>query len=718
VRLHQQIGEALEQLAPEERGPHLAELAHHYFEAATGSDALQKAIDFAAQAGLRSTEQLAYEEAAAHYDRAVRALALKGDDEPRRCELLLELGASRFNAGEFRLARETFRQAGDLAEGLGLPRELARAALGFGGDLSFEVGVIDSVLIALLERALALLGEEDSALQASLMARLAEALAVSPQRERAAGLGEQAVQMARRVGDKAVLAGVLAKTLWAWAGPDNVDAQLATAREIVALAEETGAATTLFDGYHWMFAGLYERRDVAAARATMEVRTRLADQIRQPYYLWETAMGQAEQAFLDKPVSEIEPLVWQALEVGQATQNASAVQEFGAQIYYVRLFQGRAGEIRAAIEGFADFSPQLPAFRCGLLWIYCELGRDDDARREFERLAVNDFADIPRDLFWLGCVEMLADACAYLGDEQRAAALYEVLAPYEDHNIVVGGWGVPRGSAHRQLGVLAATLSRFDQAAAHFEAALERDVETGSPYALAKARCDYASMLLRREQPGDRERALALLEEARLAAEHLEFKSLLDREAELRSAATGEAAALPATRRGSRFGQRAALVASEAKAAVSTRGRATIARFFGDASDDELEHRFGSPLAQRALLTAMAHSFQPRLAFGFEGEIAYELIHANRPGGAGESDWWTIRIEGGKAVARKRPAEAPAVTVHMSVPVFVRLFSGDDDPVAAMLDGRLAADGDLVLGARLTEMFGAVSPSEVLLETG
>ena len=202
ARIHQQIAEALEDVAPEERGLHLAELAHHYFEAATSGDAFQKAIDYAAEAGMRSTEQLAYEDAIAHYERAVHALALKGGDEARRCELLLALGESRFNAGEIKLARETFRQAGDLAEQLQLPSELARAALGFGGDLSFEVGVVDPVLITLLERALMLLGEEDSALRASVMARLAEALAITPRREQAASIAEEAVAVARRVGNK------------------------------------------------------------------------------------------------------------------------------------------------------------------------------------------------------------------------------------------------------------------------------------------------------------------------------------------------------------------------------------------------------------------------------------------------------------------------------------------------------------------------------------
>jgi class 3 adenylate cyclase/tetratricopeptide (TPR) repeat protein len=717
VRLHERIGEALEGLAPAERGLHLAELAHHYFEAATASDVLQKAIDYATQAGLRSTEQLAYEEAAAHYERAVRALALKGTDEPRRCELLLDLGDSRFNAGEFRLGRESFRQAADLAEQLGLADELGRAAVGFGGHVYFDVGVIDPVLNSLLERALTVLGEKDSALRARVMGRLAEALAISPQRERAADLAEQAVEMARRVGDKAVLAEVLVRTVWAWASPDNVDEQLATAREIIELAKEAGAMRTLSGGYGWQRGASFERGDVEAADRALEAFSWLAGQIREPYNLWIAAMFEAARAFLDKPLSELEPLVWRALEVGQATQNPSAVQLFCVQILYVRVFQGRAAEVRAGCEGFAAFSPQIPGVRCALAWVYGELGHDDNARREFERLAVNDFGDLPRDVFWLGCLELLADVCAHLGDQRRAARLYEVLAPYADHYVVISEWSVPRGSAQRALGVLAATMSRFEQAAAHFEAALEREAETGSPYALAKARCDYASMLLTRDQPGDRERAGELLAEALETAERLEYAGLVPRAQALRHELTGEPAPVP-TRQRARLGERASLIASEAKAAVSTRGRTTIARLLGDASDAALERRFSSPIVQRVLFAALARSFQPRLAFSFEGEIAYELTHPARANGAGESDWWTISVKGGNAVARQRRAEAPALTLHLSVPVFVRLISGEDEPVAAILERRVSAEGDLVLGARLTEMFGAVSPSDVLSATG
>jgi hypothetical protein len=224
-------------------------------------------------------------------------------------------------------------------------------------------------------------------------------------------------------------------------------------------------------------------------------------------------------------------------------------------------------------------------------------------------------------------------------------------------------------------------------------------------------------MLLTRGRPADRERAVELLDEAVAAAQRLEMTRLADQAAELRhQAAGGAATALP--RRRPRLGERAARLASDAKAAVSTRGRATMGKLLGDMDDAELERRFGSPLAQRALLSATARSFQPRLAFGFQGEIAFELLHADGPERERASDWWTIRVQGNKAVARHRTAHDAAVTVQLSVPQLVRVLSGADDPVVAMLEQRLTAVGDLVLGARLTEMFGAVNPSDVLAPTG
>ena len=70
--------------------------------------------------------------------------------------------------------------------------------------------------------------------------------------------------------------------------------------------------------------------------------------------------------------------------------------------------------------------------------------------------------------------------------------------------------GVPvgcLGAADRNLGVLASTLRRWDDAERHFEAALMMNTRTdGRPW-VALTQRDYAQMLFARGRRGDRERA-------------------------------------------------------------------------------------------------------------------------------------------------------------------------------------------------------------------
>ena len=94
VRLHRRAAEALEDLYCADLDPHLAELAHHSFEAALGGDP-DKAIEYARRAGDQAAAALAYEEAARLYQMGLEALELNAPaDEaspvravahPRRC---------------------------------------------------------------------------------------------------------------------------------------------------------------------------------------------------------------------------------------------------------------------------------------------------------------------------------------------------------------------------------------------------------------------------------------------------------------------------------------------------------------------------------------------------------------------------------------------------------------------------------------------------------
>jgi tetratricopeptide (TPR) repeat protein len=388
-------------------------------------------------------------------------------------------------------------------------------------------GVVDKPLVNLLEEALSALGEGDSALRARVLARLARELYFSAaSADRRALLSRQAVEMARRVGDTAALATALqSRHLILW-GPGDVKDRLAAATEIVQLAEEAGEREKALQGHELRLINLLELGDIPAVDEEIETYARLAEELRQPRYLWYVEMFRAMRALMEGWFEEGEQLAMQALATGQQVQSQTAANYFGAQMFSLRREQGRLQELEAAVKGFVEQYPAVSAWRRGLASLYSELGREVEARSEFERLATNDFADLPQDSSWLVSVHLLSEVCAFLGDSRRAATLYELLLPYAGHNAVVGQAAVCIGSVSRNLGLLAATMARWEEAAQHFEDALKMNAKMGARPLIARTQYEYATMLLARDQPGDRERALELLNKALDTAQELGMKGL------------------------------------------------------------------------------------------------------------------------------------------------------------------------------------------------
>ena len=119
--------------------------------------------------------------------RSPRLDIVKRDDAAARCDVLLALGAARWQASEPD-PRSTFVEAVELARGLGSAERLARAALGAGGRF-YAPGTTDHPYIELLDEALAALEPGDSVLRVRLLARLAEKLVFAEPPERAGELG-------------------------------------------------------------------------------------------------------------------------------------------------------------------------------------------------------------------------------------------------------------------------------------------------------------------------------------------------------------------------------------------------------------------------------------------------------------------------------------------------------------------------------------------------
>jgi alkanesulfonate monooxygenase SsuD/methylene tetrahydromethanopterin reductase-like flavin-dependent oxidoreductase (luciferase family) len=196
------------------------------------------------------------------------------------------------------------------------------------------------------------------------------------------------------------------------------------------------------------------------------------------------------------------------------------------------------------------------------------------------------------------------------------------------------------------------------------------------------------------------ERALGRRQPARTIAPYV-----IDEEAEIERARQ--------RRTGLSLAELLARARAEARHEVRRRGRDALASLVRGQSDRVIEKRFGSALVQRLIFGAMARAFNPRLAFGFQGDIVYELARpatANgTSGGQSSVNAWTLHVEKDRATARPGASSSPAVRIRMSVSDFARLITGDVPRNEPLLLGRIQVEGDLGLAARASEMFGGAS---------
>jgi tetratricopeptide (TPR) repeat protein len=514
VRLHFRIGEALELLG-RSAATNPAELARHFYSS-RHVDGGDKAIRYSVQAAEAAERALAHEDAAEHYRRALEVLAGQAPpDEGRRCDLLVALGAVERRQGAA-TARATFARAAELARRERLAEQLGRAALGFAGRYT-EAGIVDGPAIALLEEALEALGDVDSTLCAELMARLADALHFADP-GRTNELSLRALVMAREIGDTRTLVAALESRHTALLHIAHLDERLRLSEEFLELAEDVGERELEGLGLHWRIYDLLEASDVVNARREHQALAALATQLRQPLYQHFAVGWEVVWAQMAGRISESEERAREAFELGMQAQARDAQTVYAIQVVALRRREGRLSDQVAVIEAAIEKHPSLVAWRAVLPLAHLATGNHDEAVAEFERLAANDFAAVPGDMFWFTAMCILAETSALLGDEERAWILYEKLSPFRHRNVQVtqaAFWG----SSERFLGLLAASLGRWELAGGHFVAAIAKNEANDCPVAAAIVRRDYAEMLLARREDGDVELATELLGETLRMAE-------------------------------------------------------------------------------------------------------------------------------------------------------------------------------------------------------
>jgi len=512
LRRHLEVGEALERLYAHERGPHLAELAYHFVAAAPGG-AVAKAVEYSRGAGDRAVALLAYEEAVRLYRLALRALALAVPvDEQARCELLLRVGDAQARAGDERGAKETFLEAAALARG-GRAAHLARAALGYGGRFTWARAGTDAHLVPLLEDALAALGDEESELRVRVLSRLAGALRDQYDRAPRAALIEQAVELARRLGDPAALAYALDAMIPVIFWPENPEHRLALSDELIAVARQAGDRERGATAHYCRAMALLELGDLPGTKAALDACARQTEELKQPAQEWLVVVTRATLALFEGRFAAAEELMEQALALGQRAQPSDAVLSYRVQLFTLRRERHDLEGVEEVLVRAIEEYPARPMFRCMLALLCAELGREQEAATMLGELTRDGCAALPATNEWLFSLGFLAEVAERVGDVERAGVLYELLLPYSGRNGSTPDY-IATGSVARALGLLAAVMGRSDDARRNFEQALAMNERMGALPWVARTKEDYARMLLAGGKPGDRDEAERLVAEA------------------------------------------------------------------------------------------------------------------------------------------------------------------------------------------------------------
>ena len=445
--------------------------------------------------------QLAYETAADQYARAIELLERQDSAEDLRIELLLAMGDAHNRAGQDEAAKRAFMEAAELARATARAEALAKAAIGFSGQLRIGFDVEDHRAVALLEEALTALGDDDSSVRAIALSRLALARYRSGAQAERRWQVDEALEVARRL-DPATLAAVLVSRHWTLYGPDDLDERVAAAGELAGLGETLDDAELILHARQAQVHDFFELGRTEEMQAAVDERDRLAEELRHPYYLWSVMVTRAMNAANAGRFAEAETAASGALHYRVEADVQQAFTVHSAQFLQVLWLQGRLGELDPNWVRRAGWDPESHRALYLLTWMAAGAGTRRRRGRASRGAAGQGPRPVARDIEWFVAMAALADACDVLRHDKAAVQLYDMLLPYEARNCAVGQSAFYGAAAH-WLGILAGVLDRHDDAVRHLRAGLARHESMAAPPFVALSQAALSRALRRRDADGD-----------------------------------------------------------------------------------------------------------------------------------------------------------------------------------------------------------------------
>jgi hypothetical protein len=477
---------------------------------------------------------LEHAEAARFYEWALEAQSLEPELTPRaRAELLFVTGRAQRFAGSAERCRNTLERMFELARQHGWSDLLLRGARVLRPTFAISV-LPDPLVRAALDDVIQLLDKAEAAADSAAPAHpqlarqrvlaLSQLSCIPPYSsdlKQSKQLSEQALSLARSLGQTSALLESLRACLYSLSGPDDIDALLRVADEMLELERDRPSYMTL-EAHSARAGALIYRGEQAAADQALAAFGRLAEELQLPeaawYYGRQRAQGCILRGDFDSGIAAIAELSVRGrrLGLGYGQEFLAALQRRVRHDFHAVADPALQLEEHSLHSlGLLDFIPNMRAQKARFA---AESGELASAQTAVDWLASQGFEKIPKEISYLNSLVNIAIAVTKLGDLERAEQLYTLLSPYAQFN-TPDAYLCDEGSVSHYLALLAATLGWHERVEAHFRSALVLNRDLGRRPQLARTYYDFAVWTAEQDHSGASAQAQSLAREASLHAE-------------------------------------------------------------------------------------------------------------------------------------------------------------------------------------------------------
>lgn len=488
----------------------VAELARHARDSAPLTD-VRTAMEYSLRAGRLAEQSLGYDEAASHYRTALQLLDLADVEEPgARLDLSIRLGSALTRAGDPD-GRVVLRDASRLALRTGSPVQLVEIA-----DAMMQIGAtrtpgaVDPEFEAIAEGALHRLDPGALAPRARMLALLSNSIGMGRDPERGFALAQEALAIARTLGDAVTLAHVLLSYRYTGIEPGRPDDRRRVADELIALGEQMHEPILSIVGTITHAWALREAGDLAGYAHDLDSAAALLEHRPAAYPRVILGLSQATQQLLHGDLRGAED-AFGPLFAAASDASSDALRLCGPLLLTIRHYQGRVTEMVGAIETAVATNPGAEAGYDAILAIaYGYLDRMDDARSILRRWAHDGFEQVQRNQSWTTALALFCQVAEQVRDAEAAASLVVHLEPLAGLLVDYGGCAV--GSIDLAISQAALALGDVEAAALAAERAIAASRRRNTPVFLGRELVRLAEC--RRRQGAPMSEAQGLVDEA------------------------------------------------------------------------------------------------------------------------------------------------------------------------------------------------------------